>query len=40
MDVSKVFSEVTTKNKHIFMPLNEKELGNAGVQSNRDNLAD
>jgi hypothetical protein len=40
MDVDKIFIKKETKNNRIFIALNEKELGNAGVQPNRDNLTD
>jgi transposase InsO family protein len=40
IDVNKIFIKEKTENNRIFIALNEKELGNAGVQPNRDNLTD
>ena len=38
MDVNKIFKKAITKNKHIFVALNEMETGNAEVQPDRDSL--
>jgi putative transposase len=40
IDVNKLFKKKESTNRSIFIPLNEKELGNAGVQPNRDSLID
>jgi transposase InsO family protein len=40
VDVNKLFKKKEPTNNCIFIPLNEKELGNAGVQPNRDSLTD
>jgi len=40
IDVDKIFIKKEIENKRIFIALNEKELGNAEVQPNRDNLTD
>ena len=40
IDVDKIFIKQKTEYKRIFIALNEKELGNAEVQPNRDNLTD
>lgn len=40
IDVNKIFIKDQTENSCIFIALNEKELGNAEVQPNRDNLTD
>lgn len=40
IDVDELFVKVKTENKHIFIPLNQKEIGNAEVQPTRDNLTD
>lgn len=40
IDVDKLFVKEKTKNKRIFIALNEKELGSAEVQPTRDNLTD
>jgi len=40
IEVDKIFIKEETENKRIFIALNQKELGNAEVQPNRDNLTD
>lgn len=40
IDVHQKFKKEEPKNKCIFIALNEKEVGNAGVQPSRDNLTD
>ena len=40
IDVNEIFIKEQTENNRIFIALNEKELGSAEVQPNRDNLID
>lgn len=40
IDIDEIFTKEQTKNKCIFIALNEKELGNTDVQPNRDSLTD